>query len=104
MGVLPVSRLKNWPATGSNSGPFWQSRKPGVCGRALRKDRGAGGGDSRSESRARKWGCWLFLFFWGLPQMWGSLGDEWTRGFPEEVGEREPSRERGGRSRRAGAD
>ena len=31
MGVLPASRLKNRPATGSSSG-FWQSGKPGCVG------------------------------------------------------------------------
>ena len=45
-GVLPASRLKNWPATGSSSG-FWQPRKPGVCGRAWGKDEEGVGAEIR---------------------------------------------------------
>ena len=74
MGVLPASRLKNWLATGSSSG-FREPRKPGVCGRSLGKDGGGGGwgGDSRSESRVRKWGAGCFCSSGGFRRFGGVL-------------------------------
>lgn len=102
-GVLPASRLKNWPATGSSSG-FWQPRKPGVCGRALGIDGEGVGTEIRAPRAELDAGCLLSLFFWGLPQIWRSFEDEWNRGSRAEGGEREASGESGRRSRRAGAD
>ena len=93
MGVLPVSRLKNWPATGSSSGLFWQSRKPVVCGRALRKDpRGGGWGTQIRGPRAELGsGVPAVFFLLGASPDLGNFGGWVEPGLP-------------GRGRREGAE